>query len=117
VGSTRFANADATHRRVEIGWTWLGRDAQRTALNTEAKLLLLGHAFDALGCIRVELKTDALNARSRSAIRRLGAVEEGTLRQHMITSTGRMRDTVYYSILHHEWPAVRDALAARLTRD
>lgn len=116
MGSTRFANADPGNRRVEIGWTWLGRAFQRTALNTEAKLLMLGHAFDQLGCLRVELKTDALNARSRAAIRRLGAVEEGTLRRHMITSTGRVRDTVYYSVLREEWPAVRAGLAARLER-
>ena len=116
VGSTRFANADAANRRVEIGWTWLGRAFQRTSLNTEAKLLMLGHGFGALDCIRVELKTDALNAQSRAAIRRLGATEEGTLRHHMITSTGRLRDTVYYSILREEWPAVRDGLTARLAR-
>jgi RimJ/RimL family protein N-acetyltransferase len=117
VGSTRLANASPADRRVEIGWTWLGRAFQRTALNSEAKLLMLGHAFDALGCIRVELKTDALNERSRAAIRRLGAAEEGTLRQHMITSTGRVRDTVYYSILRSEWPVVRAQLLARLEAD
>ena len=116
VGSTRFANADAENRRVEIGWTWLGRAFQRTRLNTEAKLLMLGHAFGALGCIRVELKTDALNVQSRTAIRRLGATEEGTFRHHMITSTGRLRDTVYYSILREEWPAVRERLTALLAR-
>ncbi len=114
VGSTRFANASPADRRVEIGWTWLGRAFQRTALNTEAKLLMLAHAFGPLGCIRVEIKTDALNARSRAAIRRLGASEEGMLRQHTITSTGRVRDTVYYSILREEWPAVRARLLARL---
>jgi len=116
VGSTRFGNADPENRRVEIGWTWLGRAHQRTALNTEAKLLMLKHAFDVLGCIRVELKTDALNARSRAAIRRLGATEEGTLRHHMITSTGRLRDTVYYSVLREEWPGVRAGLVERLRR-
>ena len=114
VGSTRFANADAANRRVEIGWTWVGRAWQRTAVNSEAKLLMLAHAFERLGCIRVELKTDALNAASRAAIRRLGAAEEGVLRRHMITSTGRVRDTVYYSVLAEEWPAVRAALAARI---
>ena len=114
IGSTRLANADHASRRVEIGWTWLGRAYQRTALNTEAKLLMLAHAFGPLDCIRVELKTDALNVRSRAAIRRLGATEEGTLRHHMITSTGRLRDTVYFSILRSEWPAVHDGLAAKL---
>lgn len=115
VGSTRLGNLSPEHRRVEIGWTWLGRPWQRTALNTEAKRLLLAHAFEVLDCIRVELKTDALNEVSRAAILRLGAVEEGTLRRHMITGTGRVRDTVYFSILREEWPGVRDRLDARLT--
>lgn len=115
-GSTRFGNIDPQHRRVEIGWTWLGRAFQRTALNTETKYLMLRHAFERLGCIRVEFKTDVLNTRSREAIRRLGAVEEGVLRHHMITESGRVRDTVYYSILAAEWPAVRERLEARLAR-
>ncbi|MGE0352192.1 MAG: GNAT family N-acetyltransferase [Gemmatimonadales bacterium] len=115
-GSTRFGNIDPHHRRLEIGWTWLGRAFQRTALNTETKYLMLRHAFEGLGCIRVEFKTDVLNARSREAIRRLGAVEEGVLRHHMITESGRVRDTVYYSILAAEWPAVRERLEARLAR-
>lgn len=114
VGSTRLANWSRRDRRIEIGWTWLAAPWQRTAVNTEAKLLLLAHAFDALGCGRVELKTDALNLRSRAAIRRLGAVEEGTLRGHMITDGGRVRDTVYFGILAEEWPAVRAGLEARL---
>jgi RimJ/RimL family protein N-acetyltransferase len=114
VGSTRFMAIEPTHRRVEIGSTWLGRRWQRTRANTEAKYLLLRHAFETLGCIRVELKTDALNERSRAAIRRIGAREEGTLRRHMITASGRLRDTVYYSILDAEWPAVKTALEARL---
>lgn len=114
VGSTRLAMADHVNRRVEIGWTWLGREFQRTALNTEAKLLMLSHAFEQLGCIRVELKTDALNQRSRSAILRIGAREEGTFRHHMIMPDGRLRDTVYYSILAGEWPAVRLGLEAKL---
>jgi RimJ/RimL family protein N-acetyltransferase len=114
VGSTRFANFDRSNRRVEIGWTWLGREWQRTALNTEAKYLMLRHAFESLGCIRVELKTDVLNERSRSAIRRLGAKEEGVFRRHLITPSGRVRDTVYYSILDDEWPEVRARLANRL---
>lgn len=116
VGSTRYGNVSARDRRVEIGWTWIGRDWQRTALNTEAKYLLLRHAFDTLGCVRVELKTDALNERSRAAIRRLGAVEEGTLRRHTLTDTGRVRDTVYYSILDDEWPAVKAGLERKLGR-
>ena len=116
VGSTRFGNVALEHRRVEIGWTWIARPWQRTAVNTEAKRLMLAHAFETWGCVRVELKTDALNARSRAAMRRLGATEEGTLRQHMVTASGRLRDTVYLSILDHEWPAVRDRLDARLAR-
>jgi len=114
IGSTRYGAIEAAHRRVEIGWTWLGRPWQRTAANTEAKYLLLRHAFETLGCIRVELKTDALNERSRAAIRRIGAREEGTLRSHMITASGRIRDTVYYSILDAEWPVVKRNLEARL---
>jgi N-acetyltransferase len=114
VGSTRFGNIDPANRRVEIGWTWVAPPWQRTAVNTGAKYLMLRLAFEHWGCIRVELKTDVLNERSRRAIRRLGATEEGVLRQHMITSTGRVRDTVYYSILAAEWPRVRAGLEARL---
>ncbi len=116
VGSTRFAAIERAHRRVEIGWTWLGRSFQRTALNTEAKYLMLRHAFETLGCIRVELKTDALNTRSRAAILRLGALEEGTLRKHLVTDRGRIRDTVYYAIVDDEWPAVKKALEEKLGR-
>ena len=116
IGSTRFANFDAPNRRVEIGWTWLGRDWQRTAINTEAKYLMLTHAFEKLGCVRVELRTDVLNERSRAAIRRIGASEEGVLRKHAITSTGRVRDDVYYSIVDGEWPGVKAKLEARLAR-
>jgi N-acetyltransferase len=114
IGSTRYMAIEPAHRRVEIGSTWLGRSWQRAGANTEAKYLLLQHAFETLGCIRVELKTDALNERSRAAIRRIGAREEGTLRSHMITASGRIRDTVYYSILDAEWPAVKKALESRL---
>jgi RimJ/RimL family protein N-acetyltransferase len=114
VGSTRYGAIDTTHRRVEIGWTWIGVAWQRTAFNTEAKYLLLRHAFESLGCIRVELKTDALNERSRRAILRIGATEEGTLRRHMITAGGRLRDTVYYSILSSEWPGVKTLLENKL---
>jgi RimJ/RimL family protein N-acetyltransferase len=116
IGSTRFANAEPVHRRVEIGWTWLGRDWMRTPANTEAKLLMLAHAFDTLGCVRVELKTDALNQRSRNAMLRIGAREEGTLRRHMRVQGGRFRDTVYFGILDDEWPEVRARLGEMLAR-
>lgn len=116
VGSTRFGNYALEHRRVEIGWTWIARPWQRTAINTEAKLLMLRHAFGPLGCQRVEWKTDALNERSRHAILRLGAVEEGTLRSHMVTASGRVRDTVYFSVTAEEWPTVEAGLVARLNR-
>lgn len=116
IGSTRFGNYDAENRRVEIGWTWIEPAFHRTAANTEAKLLMLRHAFESLECIRVELKTDALNATSRAAIQRLGATQEGVFRKHMVTSSGRLRDTVYYSILAEEWPGVRVRLEARLVR-
>ena len=114
VGSTRFAAYARPHRRIEIGWTWVGRAWQRTAVNSEAKLLMLTHAFETLGMRRVELKTDALNATSRNAIIRLGATEEGLFRQHMVTESGRVRDTVYFSILGSEWPEVKARLAAKL---
>jgi RimJ/RimL family protein N-acetyltransferase len=113
-GSTRLANIDRTHCRAEIGWTWIGRPWQRTAINTEAKLLLFTHAFEVMGCKRVELKTDALNVPSRRAIARLGAVQEGIFRRHMITDSGRSRDTVYFSVIDEEWPAVRQRLKDRL---
>lgn len=115
IGSTRFANIDVPNRRLEIGWTWLARSHQRTRANTAAKRLLLGHAFDALGANRVELKTDALNEKSRNAIGRIGGVQEGILRQHVVCASGRIRDTVYFSILATEWPAVRRRLDERLT--
>ena len=114
VGSTRFMNIDAANRRVEIGGTWIAPPWRRTAINTEAKYLMLRHAFEEWNSIRVELKTDALNQQSRDAILRIGAKEEGTLRQHMTTWSGRLRDTVYYSILDAEWPAVKAALQAKL---
>lgn len=114
IGSTRFGTIEPAHRRVEIGWTWIARPWQRTAINTEAKYLMLRHAFEMLGCIRVELKTDVLNERSRRAIERLGAREEGVLRDHVITSSGRIRGTVYYSILAAEWPDVRARLVERM---
>lgn len=114
VGSTRFGQIDVKNRRVEIGWTWIGKDWQRTYVNTEAKLLMLRHAFEVWKCIRVELKTDALNEKSRKAILRIGAKEEGILRQHIITDSGRFRDTVYFSILDSEWKNVKSNLEAKL---
>ncbi|MEW5979990.1 MAG: GNAT family protein [Acidobacteriota bacterium] len=114
IGSTRFMNIDRDNRRVEIGSTWIAPAWQRTAVNTEAKLLMMQHAFETWRCIRVELKTDLLNERSRQAILRLGALEEGTLRNHMITSTGRIRHTVYYSVIESEWPVVKRNLQNRL---
>jgi len=115
IGSTRYMNIDRANRRVEIGATWIATPWRRTAVNTEAKYLMLRYAFETLGCIRVEFKTDALNQRSRNAIRRIGATEEGTLRQHMITWSGRLRDSVYFSILDSEWPRVKQDLEQKLT--
>jgi RimJ/RimL family protein N-acetyltransferase len=115
IGSTRFMNIDRTNRRVEIGSTWISPAWQRTAVNTEAKYLMLRHAFEVWNCMRVELKTDALNQKSRNAILRIGAKEEGTLRRHLLTHTGRVRDTVYFSILDSEWPEVKAKLEARIT--
>ena len=110
IGSTRFMNIDRTNRRVEIGSTWIAPAWQRTAVNTEAKYLMLRHAFEVWGCVRVELKTDALNEKSRNAILRIGAKEEGTLRRHVLTWTGRIRDSVYFSILDNEWLEVKARL-------
>jgi RimJ/RimL family protein N-acetyltransferase len=109
-GSTRFGNIDKNNRRLEIGWTWLRRDYQRTPINTEAKYLLLRHAFERLNAIRVELKTDSLNERSRRAILRIGAKEEGTFRNHMIVHT------VYYSVIASEWENVKACLEEKLSR-
>jgi len=114
IGSTRFMNIDRANRRVEIGSTWIAPAWQRSAVNTEAKYLMMRHAFEVWQCIRVELKTDALNEKSRNAILRIGAKEEGTLRKHLITWTGRVRDTKYFSILDTEWPEVRARLEAKL---
>lgn len=114
VGSTRFMNIVTQHRRLEIGCTWIGQQWQRSGINRAAKLLMLSAAFDEWGYDRVELKTDALNTQSRTAIARLGAVEEGTLRQHVVTRSGRVRDTVYYSIVREEWPAIRARLNSQL---
>ena len=113
IGSTRYANLRAEDRGLEIGWTWYARPWQRTAANSETKLLMLTHAFETLGAVRVELKTDALNLRSRRAIERLGAVQEGIFRKHRwVAHQERFRDTVYYSIVDDEWPSVK----ARLTK-
>jgi len=117
IGSTRFMNIDRINRRVEIGSTWIAPPWQRTAVNTEAKCLMLRHAFEVWTCMRVELKTDALNQKSRNAILRIGAKEEGTLRRHLVTWTGRVRDTLYFSILDSEWPEVKTRLKGRLPRD
>ncbi len=114
IGSTRFMNIDRANRRVEIGSTWIAPAWQRTAVNTEAKYLMLRHAFEVWQCIRVELKTDALNQKSRNAILRLGAKEEGTLRKHVITWTGRVRDSIYFGILAEEWPEVKTRLEQKL---
>lgn len=114
IGSTRFMNIDRVNKRVEIGSTWIAPAWQRTAVNTEAKYLMLRHAFEAWRCIRVELKTDGLNQKSRNAILRIGAKEEGTLRRHLVTSTGRVRDTVYFSILDSEWPEAKSRLESKL---
>lgn len=114
VGSTRYANIERAHHRLEIGWTWVARPWQRTAINTEAKYLLLRHAFETLKCMRVELKTDSLNERSRAAILRIGATQEGIFRNHMRTAAGRIRHTVYFSIVDSEWPEVKVRLETRL---
>jgi len=114
VGSTRFGNIDARNRKAEIGWTWINPKWQRTRINTEAKLLMLTHAFEFWQCVRVEFKTDVLNEKSRNAILRLGAQEEGTLRRHLITDAGRFRDTVYFSIIDSEWQTVKANLNEKL---
>lgn len=114
IGSTRYGNINLANRRVEIGWTWCAPAYQRSPVNTECKLLLLTHAFETLSMIRVEFKTDALNEKSRSALRRIGAVQEGIFRNHLICQSGRIRDTVYFSILDTEWPEKKHALEAKL---
>jgi RimJ/RimL family protein N-acetyltransferase len=115
-GSTRFMSIDVANRHVEIGSTWIAPAYQRTAVNTEAKYLMLRHAFETWKCLRVEFKTDSLNEKSRTAILRLGAKEEGTFRNHMVTSTGRIRHSVYFSIVDTEWPEVKRRLEERMTR-
>ena len=116
VGSTRYFNVDRTNRRLEIGHTWYAKRVQRTALNTEAKLLLLGHAFEKLDAIAVEFRTHFMNHQSRAAIARLGAKQDGILRNHQIGRDGILRDTVVFSIIASEWPAVRANLQLKLSR-
>ncbi len=115
-GATRYMEFRPEHRGLEIGGTWYGADFRRTAVNTECKYLLLKHAFEQLGCIRVQLKTDSRNVRSQAAIERIGAKREGTLRNHMILPDGTLRHSVYYSILDSEWPAVKKRLEGMLAR-
>ena len=115
IGSTRYMDIALVHFRLEIGATWLTPANQRSRANTEAKFLLLGHAFEGLGIKRVVFKTEVLNDKSRRALARIGAVEEGTFRQHLYTTSGRARDMVYFSILREEWPSVKTGLTARLS--
>jgi len=116
IGSTRYLALRPEHRSLEIGWTWLGRPWWRTGANVETKLLLLGRAFETLGCERVELKTDARNARSRAAMEALPAQFEGIHRRHRALPDGGWRDTAWYSVIAPEWPAVRTALRGRLAK-
>jgi RimJ/RimL family protein N-acetyltransferase len=115
-GATRYLNIMPKDRGLEVGGTWYGIEFQRTAVNTECKYLLLRHAFETLGCIRVQLKTDRRNERSQKAIERIGAVKEGVLRNHMILPNGRYRDSVFYSIIDTEWPTVKKRLEEALNR-
>ena len=116
VGSTRFMRTELGHKRTEIGYTFLAKSAQRTAINTEAKLLMLTHAFETLDLNRVEIVTDKLNENSRRAILRLGAKEEGVLRSHMVMPDGRVRDSVMHSILKEDWAEVKKSLEEKLER-
>ncbi len=116
MGSTRYMNIRPRDRALEIGWTWLGSEYQRTAVNTEAKFLLLSHAFEELGALRVELKTDLRNLRSQAAITRIGATREGVFRKHVQVRDGFQRDTVWFSIIDEEWPAIKQALRERLSK-
>ncbi len=116
IGSSRFGNIDPANRKTEIGWTWITPAFQRTHVNSEAKLLMMTHAFEVWECVRVELKTDVLNQKSRNAMLRLGLVEEGVLRRNILTQGGRYRDSVYYSVLDTEWPAMKERLRGFLSR-
>jgi len=115
-GCTRFGNIDRHNRRMEIGWTWVGRPYQRSHVNTEAKHLMLRHAFETLGCVRVELKTNVLNRRSRDAMLRIGCTEEGVLRRYQRNDDGTWRDTIFYSVIDSEWPAVKARLEGMMSR-
>jgi RimJ/RimL family protein N-acetyltransferase len=115
-GCTRFGSIDLRNRRVEIGWTWVGRAFQRSHVNTEAKFLMMRQAFEVWGCVRVELKTNFLNERSRNAMKRIGCTEEGTLRKHAVAEDGVWRDTIYYSVLDHEWDGVKRRLEEMMRR-
>jgi N-acetyltransferase len=116
IGSSRYMNIEKDHLRLEIGSTWYGRQWQRTPVNTEAKYLMLKHAFEELGCIRVEFKTDSLNEPSRIALLRIGAQQEGVFRNHMLTYSGRIRHTVYFSIINSDWPIIESRLKEKLQR-
>ncbi|MGH8506836.1 MAG: GNAT family N-acetyltransferase [Stenotrophobium sp.] len=116
VGSTRFAAIERTHRRAEIGWTWYAPAVQRTPVNTECKYLLLRHAFETLGLNRVEFKTDSLNDKSRAALLRIGATQEGIFRNHMVMQGGRIRHSVYFAVVREEWPQMRENLERRLAQ-
>ncbi|MCK4817098.1 GNAT family N-acetyltransferase [bacterium] len=116
IGCSRYLEIREDHRALEIGGTWYGRAYQRSGANTECKYLLIKHAFETLGCIRVQFKTDARNQRSQISLERIGAVKEGTLRQQMITADGQVRDSIYYSIIESEWPSVKANLEEKLER-
>jgi RimJ/RimL family protein N-acetyltransferase len=116
IGATRYLDIHPEHRGLEIGGTWYTPDFQRTAVNTECKYLLLKHAFEALGCVRVQFKTDSRNERSQKALERIGAVKEGILRNHIITPEGYVRDSVFYSIIDREWPVVKSHLEKLLQK-
>ena len=117
LGSTRYCNIDCANLRLEIGYTWYAKSVQRTGINTECKLMLLSHAFEILGCNVVEFRTDWLNKKSQAAITRLGAKQDGILRSHMVSNDGRVRDTVVFSVLKHEWPGVKRNLEYFLARN
>ena len=116
IGSTRYMNIDVPNRHVEIGATWIAKPWQRTAVNTEAQYLMLCHAFEKLNCLRVELKTDELNTKSRNAIQRIGAKQEGIFRNHVICADGRVRNSVFFSVISSEWPQVKASLEEKLRR-